>query len=402
MVRAVIHHLSLIPEIGPIAIKQIGSALASQGGDWQDLYHYTSHDFERIGIAPRLALLLQKGLANRSIVEREQQLIARHGLSLLAITDADYPPLLRVIHAPPPLLYIRGALSVLARTSLVALVGSRDANTYGLDAAAHLVAELVPAGWSTVSGGARGIDAVVHQATLRAQGITVVVLGSGLLRPYPREHGALFDAIVQQGGAVVSSYPLETVAAPGNFPARNRIIAGLARGCVVVQAAEKSGALITATYALNEGREVGVVPGSIFDPLSTGCHALLSQGATPITSGRALLTMLGAAPADAVVNSPVAVPMYQNTVQGYQDTLQSGTKISRAVTAEKSMSAVQLVPEDPHTVLLHACAKGATFDDLLVVAKRDSEELTQLLWELQIQGKIEQTLQGNWRSVRLY
>lgn len=371
--RSIVHHLSLIPEVGPVTIKQLGTYIAQGRCTWQDLYHYRVEDFMQAGITPRIAALLCTGLADRRILEQEQELITRHHLVTIAITDADYPPLLKAIHAPPPLLYVQGVAGTLLHSSIVALVGSRDANAYGLEATAHLVSEIIPAGWITISGGARGIDAAVHQKSLHAGGKTIAVLGSGLLRPYPHEHRKLFHSIVEHGGAVISSYPLETTAAPGNFPARNRIIAGIARACVVVQAAEKSGALITALYALNEGREVGVVPGSIFDPRSAGCHALLQQGATPITSGRALLTLLG----------------------DHRDDIQNTT--ASPISPQRDNASSNMT--DP---LLQACITGATFDDLLAVTSEAPETLHTLLWDLQIQGTIEQDIQGKWRTKGKY
>ena len=158
------------------------------------------------------------------------------------------------------------------------------------------IPELVHNGCSIVSGGALGIDGLAHRATLEAQGVTVAVLGSGLLKPYPAAHKTLFKKIIECRGALVSCFPLLTEPKPALFPARNRIIAGLSRGCLVVQAGIPSGALITAQYAVDEGREVFAVPGSLDNPLSVGCHRLISQGATLVTSASDILASFGIMP----------------------------------------------------------------------------------------------------------
>jgi DNA processing protein len=361
--REIVHHLAVIPEVGPIVVKRIAASVTRGFCGWSDLYRLAPADFEQMGISPRGAVILAAGLADSTLVERERRLAEQHGIVLVACTDAEYPALLAAIHAPPPLLYVRGSVLPLAHTLMAAIVGSRDMNSYGREVVGALVDALVPAGWAVVSGGARGVDAAAHHATLRLQGITVAVLGSGLLRPYPREHGALFDAIVQGRGAVVSTYPLEANALPEYFPARNRVIAGLAQGCIVAQAAEKSGALITARYALDEGREVGAVPGSIFDPRSAGCHALLSNGATPITSGQRALEMFG-------------------VVYG----------------AMPEAGGVRQSVVDP---LVHLCGSGVSFDTLLATTVYSADQLHIKLWELQVSGKIEQMMNGNWRSMHL-
>ncbi|MGB5986007.1 MAG: DNA-processing protein DprA, partial [Desulfobacterales bacterium] len=211
---------------------------------------------------------------------RELEAAQDQGYRILPLTDPDYPSLLREIPDPPPVLYVYGHLGSLTRP--MAVVGSRGASRYGLRIAAQLSAELVALGFSIVSGMARGIDTAAHKATLAAGGTTVAVLGSGLARIYPPENRDLFHQIAQQG-AVVSEFALDTRPEPRNFPIRNRIISGMSLGTLVVEAAQRSGSLITARLAAEQNREVFAVPGSVRSGLSRGCHGLIQQGAKLVT-----------------------------------------------------------------------------------------------------------------------
>ena len=210
-----------------------------------------------------------------------------------AIPRARLPPLLRAIHDPPACLYVRGEASddVLERPA-VAVVGARACSGYGALVARMLGNELAAAGLIVVSGLARGIDGEAHRGALAAGGATVAVLGCGPDRDYPAAHAHL-AAEIRANGLVVSEYPAGTEPAPWRFPARNRIIAGLSAATVVVEARERSGALITADFALEEGREVLAVPGEITSPLSAGTNALLRLGATPVTSAQDVLEAFG-------------------------------------------------------------------------------------------------------------
>jgi DNA processing protein len=210
-----------------------------------------------------------------------------------AIPRARLPPLLRAIHDPPACLYVRGEApdDVLERPA-VAVVGARACSGYGALVARMLGKELAAAGLVVVSGLARGIDGEAHRGALAAGGITVAVLGCGADRDYPAAHARL-AAGIRAHGLVVSEYPAGTEPAPWRFPARNRIIAGLCAATVVVEARERSGALITTDFALEEGREVLAVPGEITSPLSAGTNALLRLGATPVTSAQDILEAFG-------------------------------------------------------------------------------------------------------------
>jgi len=193
----------------------------------------------------------------------------------IALRDPDYPALLKQIHDPPPRLYVSGRLPA---EPMIAIVGSRRATPYGQRAARRLARDLSDAGVVVVSGLARGIDAAAHRGALEGTSPTVAVMATGLDRVYPPEHAELAHAIAQSG-AVVTEAEDGTLPLPGRFPVRNRIISGLSLGVIVVEAAQRSGALITARMALEQGRDVFCVPGSIENPLATGGHQLIKDGA---------------------------------------------------------------------------------------------------------------------------
>ena len=227
--------------------------------------------------------------------------LSSRGVRFVGRSDAAFPPLLRAIHDPPPGLFLRGSggPDVLTRAA-VAIVGARACSGYGSAVARMLGRELAAAGAVVVSGLARGVDADAHRGALEADGTTVGVLGCGIDRDYPAVHAELARRIGERG-LVVSEYAPGVEPAPWRFPARNRIISGLARASVVVEAREASGALITADFALEEGREVFAVPGEITSALSAGTNALLRLGATPLTSAGDVLESLGIAPPETVV-----------------------------------------------------------------------------------------------------
>ena len=199
------------------------------------------------------------------------------GISLVCYGDASYPARLRTIADPPPLLYFKGELNGVDDKA-VAIVGSRSASDYGRRVARDLARGLAGAGFTVVSGMARGIDGMAHETALNSGGRTIAVLGSGVERAYPPEHDKLYQRI-RANGAVISELPIGTRPIAFNFPARNRLISGLSLGVVVVEATEKSGSLITASLAVEQGREVFAVPGEVGSSRSRGAHRLIRQGA---------------------------------------------------------------------------------------------------------------------------
>jgi DNA processing protein len=234
--------------------------------------------------------------------------------------ERGYPALLRQIPDPPASLWVRGDADVdVLSAPAVAIVGARACSGYGRSVARLLASETAAAGVVVVSGLARGIDGEAHRGALASRGPTVAVLGCGIDRDYPAAHAQLAREIVASGGLVVSEYEPGVEPAPWRFPARNRVIAGLARATVVVEARERSGALITADFALEDGREVLAVPGEITSALSAGTNGLLRQGATPATRAADVLEAIGVEPVDAdhaVPDGPEATAVVEALAAG--------------------------------------------------------------------------------------
>jgi DNA processing protein len=219
--------------------------------------------------------------------------LAARQLQFVGRGDPEYPLLLRELHDPPPGLFLRGSGGLeLLRRAAVAVVGARACSSYGSHVARLLARELAAAGLVVISGLARGVDGEAHRGAVESGGATVAVLGCGIDRDYPAAHSQL-AARIGERGLVVSEYASGVEPAPWRFPARNRVIAGLAAATVVVEARERSGALITADFALEAGREVFAVPGEITSALSAGTNALLRLGATPLTAAGDVLEALG-------------------------------------------------------------------------------------------------------------
>lgn len=302
MTRVASHHqdllrLNLVRGLGPVLARR---GLEVFGSPDRLLGASAAALAQVEGVGRRRAERLRHSMdedASPARLEQELEHLERLGARPLAFEDPDYPQLLRHIPDPPLLLYARGDLAEADALS-VALVGSRRASAYGRDQAQRFAGYAATAGLTVVSGGARGIDAAAHRAALRAGGRTLAVLGSGLARPYPAEHTALFDEIATGGqGAVLSELPMTAGPRAEHFPRRNRIVSGLALGVLVVEAAARSGALITARLAAEaHGREVMALPGRIDTATSAGCHKAIREGwAGLVTTGAQMLEALGEA-----------------------------------------------------------------------------------------------------------
>lgn len=279
--------LSMVSGVGPnlfrALVERLGSPAAVLDAPMSRL-----RDVPGIGIK-----LAERIVAARRECNVEQELAdcERLGVRLITSETADFPQSLKTIPSPPAVLYVRGDL--LPRDTLaIALVGSRHCTHYGLRTAERLGSSLARIGFTVVSGLARGIDAAAHRGALSAGGRTIAVLASGVGNIYPPEHGELAEQIVKSG-ALVSEMPTSFEPIAGLFPQRNRIISGLSLGVIVVEAAQRSGALITARHAKEQNREVFAIPGPIDSLASRGCHALLRDGACLVESADDVLDALG-------------------------------------------------------------------------------------------------------------
>ncbi|WP_206732431.1 DNA-processing protein DprA [Janthinobacterium sp. 17J80-10] len=302
------------------------------------------------------ALLAPPDAAALAQVEKTLQWAGEPGNRILTLADADYPADLLHIADPPLLLYVKGRIELLSRQSL-AVVGSRNATAQGLVNAEKFSETLSAAGWTIVSGLALGIDTAAHQGALRyaelACGSTIAVIGTGADIVYPARNRTLAH-LIAQAGCIVSEYPLGTAALSGNFPRRNRIISGLSRGVLVIEAAAESGSLITARMAAEQGRDVFAIPGSIHSPLSKGCHQLIKQGAKLVEAAQDILEEYG----QQLEQTPAAAARAGGLPQ--QDTL------------------LALIGFDPVDI-----------DTLALRAGQDSASLHAQLLTLELQGRLE-------------
>ena len=232
------------------------------------------------GVGEKLAAAV--AAVDESAVAEELDLASRHGAAVLCLEDDAYPPALKNLDDPPPVLYVMGELRDSDAVAL-AVVGSRRCTHYGLEQAERFGGLLGRAGFTVVSGGARGIDAAAHRGALAAGGRTIAVMGCGLCDIYPAENRKLFEQIAADGrGAIISELPMRTAVKAGNFPIRNRIISGLSLGALVVEAARRSGSLITARLAVEQGKDVFALPGRVDSPFSQGTNKLIADGAAAL------------------------------------------------------------------------------------------------------------------------
>ncbi len=288
-----------IPEVGPASLRRIMDSFINPDEAWAA----SSNQLLAIGLKQQVVVAINEKRPTINALAAWQELMD-DGVNVVTIRDEAYPALLREIPAPPPLLTFRGALPL---ENCVAVVGTRRCTPYGVAVAEQLGHDLATAGITVVSGLAYGIDAAAHRGALTSGGRTIAVVGNGLgwSVMYPAEHRSLAEQILSTGGCLISEHGLHAPAHPGHFPRRNRIVSGLCRAVVVVEAGEKSGALLTAHLALEQNREVLAVPGPITSPSSIGTNRLLRRGAIPCTSAMDVLEAIGLAAAN---STPAAVP----------------------------------------------------------------------------------------------
>ena len=260
-----------------------------KSGGIEKLFSASMNQLTEMGLTPEQSIAIKT--PNWQAVERDLLWSKQIHHHLLTLEDATYPALLKETHNPPRVLFVKGNAALL-NTLQVGLVGSRNPTPYGMNQAEQFAYALAQAGLTVTSGLARGIDGAGHRGALRGCGQTIAVFGTGLNVIYPASHIALAGEILERGGALLSELPLDMPPRPIHFPYRNRIISGLSIGVLVVEAALKSGSLITAKHALSQNREVFAMPGSIHNPAARGCHALIRQGAKLVESVQDILDEL--------------------------------------------------------------------------------------------------------------
>lgn len=280
--------------------------------------------------------------------ERELETIDRAGARLVGMGEPDYPPQLKNCEAPPPLVTIKGNAAVFSKPP-VAIVGSRNASVIGARFTERLANDLGEAGFAVISGLARGIDAAAHRASLKTG--TVAVLAGGLDRPYPPENLPLYRAIPEEGGVLISEMPMGAEPRSRDFPRRNRIIAGLSLGLIVVEAAERSGSLISARMAGDMGRTVFAVPGSPLDPRARGTNLLLKQGATLVTEANDVIEMLR--PLAGSSAYPTDMPTQLDLLSPAMEEPESYQPIATEEQRDIVIDALGPVPTDIDTLIRH-------------------------------------------------
>ena len=306
---------------------------------------------------------------------QELKLINKHKINILTIQDSDYPSILKQISDPPIVLYIRGQYLEIDKLAL-AVVGSRKSSEYGLKMAQAISLNLAKEGITIVSGLARGIDTRAHQGTLLAKGRTLAVLGSGLLKIYPSENELLYNEIVKNG-AVISEFPLNCPPYRYNFPRRNRIISGLSLGVVVVEAREKSGSLITANMALEQGRDVFAIPHGVGFFSSLGTNKLIKQGAVLVQNAEDIIDELNP-----------EIKKYLQYVTKSGTITQGSQKASRKVQSKETQESIcKLIDFQPRT-----------HQELVICFNGKEEELKDNLSALEVKGIIEVTSSGKFNK----
>ena len=391
--KRVLLHLSLIPGVGPSTIiNKIIKGLflqlfpdllqaclmelidVQEQIDFEILYKFTINDFiKKCHLTERLAQAVVDGLIDKNLLIKELDLIEKHDVVVVSIFESSYPEILKQITTPPTVLYCKGAaLPVSAKR--FSIVGSRKADVYASQVITSLVPSLIANGWHIVSGGAEGVDTMAHRATLNVGGQTLVVMGSGLLHPYPYSNKEFFKEIEQNGGTIISSFSLNTSPDKSTFPARNRIIAGLSQGCLVVRAAERSGALITAQFALDQGRLVFAVPGSIYDDLSAGCHGLIQQGAKLVNTVSDIFDEF---------KEVIALSSFTPALVAQQE-------------RQSLINDVLSLTSDSDEFILHFLSSSRTVDELSLQTGLPLNELLDRLFTMQLNGKVRQDFAGQW------
>lgn len=338
-----------VPGIGPARL----TALLEECGDIAAAWKAPTQTLKAAGLDRRS---IDNLLAARKQLNPEAELskVIRRGYEVYCWDHQGYPTNLRKIPLPPPVLYVRGRIEDQDELS-VAIVGTRQVSPYGREVAHELGRELARHGVTVVSGLALGVDAVAHQAAVDAGGRTIAVLGSGVDQIYPARNRRLALQVIEQG-ALVSEYPLGTKPEASNFPPRNRIISGLSLAVVVVEAGKRSGALITAGFAAEQGRDVFAVPGSILSPGSDGCNRLIQDGAIPVTSTKDLLESL---------------------------------QLANVVAHKEARVTVPASPEE-ELILQHVTTEPQHMNEIMRAAPLDTSEVSSLLAMMELKGLVRQ------------
>lgn len=366
----------------PLSVKRV-HALLQQFGGINELMAADEEALQARGVKSQEVLALKN--PDRKLLDKTLQWASLSDQAIIPFSSPDYPRLLREIADPPLLLFVRGQVSALQSAQL-AIVGSRHATSGGIQNAKQFAANLAAYGLTITSGLALGIDGAAHGGVLEVNGTTIGVCGSGLENIYPKQHESLVARIADSTGAVISEFPLATKPFAGNFPRRNRIIAGMSLGVIVVEAALKSGSLITARLSAEAGREVFAIPGSIHHPLARGCHYLIRQGAKLVETASDIVEELSALQAvstqlemnDKVLLNSYIDPVADKIVVNQDDN--PTTKLSGSLLTVFGLIAHEIT----------------SIDMILLRSQLTVSEVSSILLELELNGYI-QSVAGGYR-----
>jgi DNA processing protein len=387
-------HLSIIPGVGYQTIRRLLTAFESA----QRALDATLEELTQVeGLTANISQQLVSG-KSRVSVDQELELIEAHNCHVLAINDSAYPMLLKEIADPPPLLYVRGELGQPDAPSIT-IVGTRSPTNYGKTISRQLSQQLAESGITVISGFARGIDTCAHQGALQANGRTIAVLGNGLSQIYPAENRELADEIMKSG-ALISEFPMTVPPFPKNFPRRNRVVSGMSSGTVVVEASIRSGSLITARHAAEQGREVFAVPGQIFSNQSKGSHQLINQGAKLIN---AIDDIWEAFPnrrlTPSLTSPPIQLPLDQNdSARGrvnsnlFAEVSARDTSIGSTGTssANPSVQATQQLSTDERAILEAIGVPCSHIDQIARTTALPMNKVSSALVMLELKGIVQQ------------
>jgi DNA processing protein len=364
--------------------------LLERFGSAEHVFKASENEIAAVGVPRQLARALA-GFTGFAPLEKELCELPRLGARLVRWTDTDYPPNLKHIADPPPYLFVRGALSADDRAS-IAVVGARAASEAGLRMAERLGFELAAHGFTVVSGLARGIDGAAHRGALQAGGRTIAVLGCGIDVAYPPEHRQLAETIVEQRGALLSELPLGTAPMPENFPSRNRILSGLALGVVIVEAAEKSGSLITARLALEQDRQVFAVPGSPLSGKTRGSNQLIKQGAVLVECVEDVIEDLAPQLSGIASRKSDGPPSPPPNVRPATERSPSAPPPGRAVLSEEAFAGTN-GPESEQIQAILSCLTDVQklhVDAVIESSQLSPQTVLKLLLELELRGLVVQ------------
>jgi DNA processing protein len=323
-------------------------------------------------------------------LEKELCELPNLGARLVKWTDADYPPNLRQIADPPPFLFVRGTAQMTG-ANCIAIVGARAGSDIGRRMAQRLGLELAAKGFTVVSGLARGIDGEAHQGALDARGTTIAVLGCGVDVIYPPEHRKLADAIIEGGGALVSELPIGTQPLAENFPTRNRILSGLCLGVVIVEAAEKSGSLITARMALEQDRQVFAVPGSPLSGKTRGSNRLLKEGAKLVECVEDVIEELAPQMAGPRISVRIPQPPAEPIASSPPSNISVGASEIRVAGTVEGVKTLEAVVDSVSTILNHLKeSERLHVDSIIESSGLNAQTVLRLLLELELEGRVTQ------------